>query len=195
MPSRITLKNLQIEGRCGWNKPSFESVERLVQAFDKSQIHSLTLIIDDAPCEFANYEELHSLTLNFIRLEKFSYYIHTIHEPDTRFPNVKELHDSTYSGSRQTSYSFHTWPKPVPCLIEVRPLSELIQHKCYKQVITSEQLLNCKSFDVGIEYSSDKVFPEEFDSMDENDWGKIVNLKRKVSTCFENSGIHLSSEL
>ena len=37
--------------------------------------------------------------------------------------------------------------------------------------------------DTIVEYSSDKVFTEELDSMDDNDWGKIVNLKRIKVRC------------
>ena len=180
----VTLKKLQIELRCDWSEPSFESVIKLFQAFGKSNIRSLTLIVDIASHEYANYKMLHSLTSNFRRLEDFSYCIHTTIKPDVCFPNVTEISDPNSWVRDDISYLFHTWPKPIPHLIEVPPFKLLTQHNNDKQVITFEQILNCKSFEFDTAFSLEKDVSIDFHPIDKNRWRKIIDQKTSPDHSF-----------
>jgi hypothetical protein len=154
---------------------TFEVLKRKFLDIFKNQIRSLILIVNNASEECFNFDKLHGLINNFTRLETFQYYIRSNFRPDSRFPNIEQLPDS--------SYSIFTLPRLHPLGIISRPPEG--RRLTLNQTITLEQLLNCSSL---IVFTADlsKMIPTKYEL---NDNCKLVNLNALQLSFMNNIGV------
>jgi hypothetical protein len=96
VPQTLEKLHLRYGYYDGIGKPSIEMTKSFLNVF-KSQIRSFTLIVIKTEKEFSNFVNLQSLVSNFTRLQTFQYDIRTKYQPDSRFPNVEQLPDFSYS--------------------------------------------------------------------------------------------------
>ena len=161
-----TLKKLSLEFG-GYNEfmcppTTFKTIQRFLELF-KSQLESLIIIaINVHDKNFSNYDKFQSLAQNFLRLEKFEYDIITNHEPDPNslFPNVKHLQDSTYS--------IYTLPKPQQ--FDTKSIRVTYQPELYS-MLTLQQLFNCQT----LKLSGHSLSPTSFQLKDDF---KLQNLRK-----------------
>jgi hypothetical protein len=119
-----------------WQNPYNPKLKQIKQFIDlfKNQIRSLTLIainVDDK--DFSNFDKFQNLIENFTRLEKFEYHFNTIHQPESGFPMVQRLLDSTYS--------IYTLPKPLS--LDTTSMRAQFDFDLYRD-LTLQELFNCQ---------------------------------------------------
>ncbi|CAF2530514.1 unnamed protein product [Rotaria sp. Silwood2] len=130
-----TLESLYLEFKQK-NELSCKILKKKFLDVFNNQLRSLTLIITNAAREFFDYEKCNGLMSDCARLETFQYYIRSHFQPDSRFPNVECLLDSTYIVFT------------LPLLCASCPVSEIQRIVDFYENITVENLLNCDSLSI-----------------------------------------------
>ena len=119
-------------------QPRFEVIKNFLAIF-KTQLKSLTLVVNNAVDDLSTFDKLQNLVSDFMCLEAFEYCIRSEYSPDSGFPNFEKLLDSTFC--------IFTLPKPQSLGIQkCRPLNE---YSCYdsltfKDFCKSQHLYNCE---------------------------------------------------
>ena len=141
LPAKLETLHLEFGGYRDEDRsayqPMFEVIRNFLAIF-KTQLKSLTLVVNNAVDDLSAFDKLQNLVSDFMCLEVFEYCIRSDYPPDSGFPNFEKLLDSTFC--------IFTLPKPQSLGIqECRPLNE---YSCYdsltfKDFCKSQQLYNC----------------------------------------------------